>query len=385
MVCQSLINSVAVDERNRVEAAENIGRNLVLCLQFTHFHHMVYQLLMEPVGESAECLDKLRLEVSYILILLNGSLHVLHLQGRVRLVSFGLEQSAAQRRQRVPILLHRIDFGIRNTAKHGGVDVERLGCLARIHVAWNVEVVAVLSYLLTAHLAGEARNILAVAHGVGYLLDVAGTELVLLAFLDKSLACVDDEHVVIITMLLEHHHEGRNACAEEDVGWQTDDGVDVVLLDETGADLLFLAATEQYAVGQHDGEDAVWLQVVELVEQEGIVGLRLRRHAIVFEAGVGLAVFRVPVLGVGWVAHHCIHVERLTYLAAGVDDRPVFCERVGAAGVDVARLDSTHHEVHAGEVVGVLYQLLRIVFHPVLVGDMATYRLTDGNEQRTRT
>ena len=86
-------------------------------------------------------------------------------------------------------------------------------------------------------------------------------------------------------MLLEHHHEGRNACAEEDVGWQTDDGVDVVLLDETGADLLFLAATEQYAVGQHDGEDAIWFQVVELVEQEGIVGLRLRRHAIVFEAG----------------------------------------------------------------------------------------------------
>ena len=42
VVCQSLINGVAVDERNRVEAAEYIGRNLVLCLQFTHFRYMVY-------------------------------------------------------------------------------------------------------------------------------------------------------------------------------------------------------------------------------------------------------------------------------------------------------------------------------------------------------
>ena len=45
-------------------------------------------------------------------------------------------------------------------------------------------------------------------------------------------------------MLLQHHDERRNACAEEDVGWQTDDGIDIVFLYEVGADLLLLTSTE---------------------------------------------------------------------------------------------------------------------------------------------
>ena len=88
-------------------------------------------------------------------------------------------------------------------------------------------------------------------------------------------------------------------------------------------------------------------------------------------------------LGIRRIADHGIDGKRLGYVGTLLVERPVLLQRVGTAGHDVLGDDATHHEVHAGEVVGVLLQFLGIVFHLVLALDMLAHCLADGNEQRT--
>ena len=346
-----------------------------------HLHHVVNEHTMQAVCKAMERFGELHGEPLHIRILLNSRLHILHFQVGIRLVGMRLEEVAAERRKSVPILLQGVNFCVGNASKHGGVDVVMFCRLAGIDIAGDVEVVAIAAYFLTAHLFGEARDVLAVAHGVGNLLDVAGTKTVLLAVFHESLVGIDDEHIVLLTMLLQHHDERRNACAEEDVGWKTDDGIDIVFLYEVGADLLLLASTEQHAVRQYDSQNAIGFQVMKLMEQEGIVCLRLGSHAIVFETGIVLTVSRIPLLRVGRVADHGIHIKWLTCLAAHFLHWPVLVERVSTTCVDVAGLYATHHQVHTSEVVGILLQLLSIVFHTVLVSYVSSYRLTYGYKQ----
>ena len=65
-------------------------------------------------------------------------------------------------------------------------------------------------------------------------------------------------------------------------------------------------------------------------------------------------------LGVRRIAHHGIHIQGLPYLTAILHQRPVFIQRVGTSGIDVAGLYASHHKVHTGQVIGILLQLLGI-------------------------
>ena len=130
-----------------------------------------------------------------------------------------------------------------------------------------------------------------------------------------------------------------------------------------------------------DGEDAVRLQVVKLVEQEGIVGLGLRGKTVLCETCVHLLLLRVPMLGVWRIADHSIHSQGLVNVGAFLVEGPVLVEAVGTFGDDVLGDDATHHKVHAGKVIGVLLQLLCIVLHLVLALDMLAHSLTDCDKQ----
>ena len=63
---------------------------------------------------------------------------------------------------------------------------------------------------------------------------------------------------------------------------------------------------------------------------------------------------------------------------------PVVLERVAAAAHDVVRRDAAHHEVHAREVVGVLFELLGVVLDGSAVALLPGDRLADGDEKRAR-
>ena len=91
------------------------------------------------------------------------------------------------------------------------------------------------------------------------------------AFLEV-LGGVDEEHVVRLLALLQHQDADRDAGGIEQIRGQADDGVDVAVLQQLGADALFGAAAEQHAVGQDDGHHAFVFQVVETVQQEGEIG-----------------------------------------------------------------------------------------------------------------
>ena len=111
--------------------------------------------------------------------------------------------------------------------------------------------------------------------GIGNALDVGGAELVVFALLGVPLGGVNDKYILALALLAQHHNDGGNARAKENVGGQTDDGVNVVVLNQIFADRAFLTAAEQNTVGQNDGHNAVWLDMVEVVQQKGIVRLTL--------------------------------------------------------------------------------------------------------------
>ena len=77
---------------------------------------------------------------------------------------------------------------------------------------------------------------------------------------------------------------------------QADDGLEVIVLDQLLADHALFTTPEQHAVRKHDGHDAVGLQVVQVVQQEGVVGLGLGGHAKSGVARVSVFVQRVPLL-----------------------------------------------------------------------------------------
>ena len=213
--------------------------------------------------------------------------------------------------------------------------------------------------------------------------DIGGAKHVVLANFAEPLGGVDDQHVGVRPPFLQDHDDGRDAGSEEDVGGKPDDGVDVVLLDEVLPDFPFLATPEQNAMRQHDGHDAVGLQVKQVVEQKGEVGLRFRSHSERGEARIRLLVRRIPCLRVRRVRHHRVHVERIVGAdgVAILEVWPIVFQRVAVPRNDIVRQDSTHDEVHARQVVGVLLELLRVVLDVVLVVDVFRDAAADVDQQ----
>ena len=193
--------------------------------------------------------------------------------------------------------------------------------------------------------------------------------------------------MIVVAMFAQHHHDGGDAGAEEDVRGQADDGLNVVVLHQVPANSAFLTTTEQHAMGQYDGHDAVVAQMVEVMQQEGVVRLGLGRDAV-FEADILAGLRRFPILGVGRIRDHSVHEQRLIGLIlglVGVEPRPVAFQCVSVAGHDVVRQDAAHDKVHAREVVGVLLEFLRVIPDVIRVAVATGHRLADVDEQRTRT
>ncbi len=144
----------------------------------------------------------------------------------------------------------------------------------------------VLLDLLHLHAAGVAGRFRAVLVGADDLGDVLVRQLVLAFAFGEMLGGVDEEHVVGLLAFLEHEDADRDAGGVEEVRGQADDGVDVAVVEQLGADAFFGSATEEHSVRQDDGYHAFVLEEVEAVEEEGEVGGGLGGEAVAFEAHV---------------------------------------------------------------------------------------------------
>ena len=154
------------------------------------------------------------------------------------------------------------------------MDVNRFFFLKSINVTRNVEVVVVLGYLLQCGEMTVLFYLLALTIGINNLLDMLRTELVLGFDLFKLLAGINEQNIVILlTAFLEHQDTGRDACAIEYIGRQTDDGIHIVLLlNEETADYALGIATEQHSMRSDTSHGTTLIEVVNHVENKGIVG-----------------------------------------------------------------------------------------------------------------
>ena len=177
-------------------------------------------------------------------------------------------------------------------------------------------------------------------------------ELVLAFAFHEVLGGVDEEHVVGLLALLEHEDADRDAGGVEQVGGQADDGVDVAVLEQLGADAFFGTATEEHAVGQDDGHHAFVFQEVEAVQQEGEIGGGFGREAVVLEAHVvAHRVGGFPAVAEGRIGDDGVEVG----LLGGVQlaqDVPVVGQGVAVVDFELRVLHPVQQHVHAGEVVG---------------------------------
>ena len=96
-------------------------------------------------------------------------------------------------------------------------------------------------------------------------------------------------------------------------------------------------------MGQYDGHDAVVAQMVEVMQQEGVVRLGLGRDAV-FEADILAGLRRFPILGVGGFETTRPRTALIGLILGlvGVEPRPVAFQCVSVAGHDVVRQDAAH-------------------------------------------
>ena len=133
--------------------------------------------------------------------------------------------------KRLPIggKLRQLGFGY--AAVYAGVDVPLLGGVGGIDVARYVEVVAVGLDFAFGHDAREFWDFAALGYAIDNALDVARLHMVVFALFDEVFGGVDHQNVVALALLAQDDDDGGNACAEKDVGRQSDDGVDMVVFD----------------------------------------------------------------------------------------------------------------------------------------------------------
>ena len=162
----------------------------------------------------------------------------------------------------LPVAFERVDLGLRHAAEHGGVHVPAFGGRARVHIARDVEVIVVGTDLVDGNQAAELVDGRVRCHGVNDTLDVTCPQLVVLALFHEVLGGVHHQDVARLALLAEHHDNGRDTGAEEDIGRKSNDCLNMAVLHQVLANGALLTAAEQHAMGQNDAHDAVGAQVV---------------------------------------------------------------------------------------------------------------------------
>ncbi len=244
----------------------------------------------------------------------------------------------------------------------GALDFHQLlvGCLqldlliryCRADVAGNVQVVAFLGDALHGDALGVAVLFRPVAVGVDDLVDVRLRESVLAFAFLEVLGGVDEEHVVRLLALLEHQDADRDACGVEEIRGQADDGVDVAVFEQLGADALLRTATKEHAVGQDDGHHAFFFQEVKAVQEEGEIGGGLWREAVIFEPHVvAHRIRRVPAVAERRICDDGVEVGLLGGVQL-LQHFPIVEQRVAVEDLELRVLHPMQQHVHAGEVVG---------------------------------
>ena len=159
---------------------------------------------------------------------------------------------------------------VRDTPKHGSVDIPCFRGFRGINVAGNIQVIAIAPDFLFGNQSGELFNTLGTgSNRIHNSLDVGRHQLIGLANLGKSLGSVNKQNIGFLALLAQHHNDSGNACAKENVSGQTNNRLNVVVLNQISTNLAFAftltirptqrVTTEQNAMRQNNGHNSIWL------------------------------------------------------------------------------------------------------------------------------
>ena len=201
----------------------------------------------------------------------------------------------------------------------GFVDVDKLLiCCRQINllfthrgadVTGNIEVEVILLNLCHLDPTRVAGFLFSELVGVDDLGDVIVRQLVLTFTLYEVLGSVDEQNVVGFLTLLEDENAHGDTGGIKQVRRQADDGVDVAVLEQLGANAFFRSATEKDAVRQDDGHHSFVFEEVEAVKEKCEVGSGLGGEAVAFESYiVCYGVCGFPAVAERWIGDDCIEL-----------------------------------------------------------------------------
>ena len=200
--------------------------------------------------------------------------------------------------------------------------------LCQAYITGDIEIIIVVSDLFEADAAAEAFLLQTVSIGIDDFLDMFIRKRVLFLVLVILLCGIDKEDVIAFAAFLQHYDADRDTCGIEKVGWQPNDAVDIVVMDELLTYAGFGTTAKQHAMRQNNGHRAVVTQIMEPMQKEGEICGTLRRHTLVLEAWVvGGLVIGFPFQTKGWIGHNSIEGYRLHRVAL-IQQRPFVGERV---------------------------------------------------------
>ena len=273
---EKLVGFVRIHQRDIFESGKNIIGEIRLGRHGIYGFRFLYKRPMKRIFQCAEGVAELLPEQLNIFMLLHGGLNIrsLHLTVSGR---YFPEQFFPKMREGAPIFLKGIQFFFRNSAEHGRINIPGFCLFRGIHIPWNIQIIVIPADFFPADFFCEFRNIPAVGHRIYDSLDVAGTQPIVFTLLDEALGCVDNENIIVLALLLQHHDDGRNAGPVENIRRQPDNCIDMILFNQIPADFSFFTAAEKNPVGQNNSHDSVILYVEQIMKQECIIGFALRR------------------------------------------------------------------------------------------------------------
>ena len=123
------------------------------------------------------------------------------------------------------------------------VDINFNRCVLLLDIGRNGEVELLCFYFGCGHHLAEILNLSLVELCLVNLPDVLVAQLVLVAFMDKLVACIDEADTVVGLVLLQDNDAGGNGRAEEKVLRQLDNSINIIVSYQKLANLLLSTTT----------------------------------------------------------------------------------------------------------------------------------------------
>ena len=347
-IIKNLVGFIGVDKGHVLETRKDFSRQFFFFSCHRDGFHGRNQVFFHHTVHAVKGMGKAGLKFFDVFIFFHCTAYIHNSRNEIAVFSF-LEKGLFQGRENLPVWGQLSQFFFRKAAVHNGINIPVLRIFRGVHIAGNVQVIVVFTDFIDRYFAGILGNIQSSFVCIHDFLDVPGPKFIVFSYFFKALGCVDKEDIPFLPLLTKDHDNGGNAGAVENIRWQADNGIDMVFLHQVPPDFPFFIAPEKNAVRKDDGHNAIGFQVVQVMEQEGIVRLRFRCQPKSCKPGIILFVFRIPGLRIWRVRHDTIQVQRFGFMIF-IQPGPVLFQCICIPDFDIIRKYISHDQIHTGQV-----------------------------------